>query len=95
MLQARRAAAQRALVATRRGVNTRAHFGRAVFARLRPRQRGANRCSGCRSRSSGWYLQGEMKPHVSATYPLEHAVEALRSVVSRKSTGKLVISVGE
>ena len=43
----------------------------------------------------GWYLQGAMQPHVSATYPLEQAVEALRCVVSRKSTGKVVIKVGE
>ena len=43
----------------------------------------------------GWYLQGAMQPHISATYPLEQAVEALRSVVARKSTGKVVITVGE
>jgi len=43
----------------------------------------------------GWYLQGAVQPHISATYPLEQAVEALRSVVARKSTGKVVITVGE
>ena len=43
----------------------------------------------------GWYLQGAIQPHISATYPLEQAVEALRSVVARKSTGKVVITVGE
>ena len=43
----------------------------------------------------GWYLQGAIQPHISATYPLEQAVEALRCVVSRKSTGKVVITVGE
>lgn len=39
-----------------------------------------------------WYLDGAIKPHVSATYPLEQAVEALNQVVNRKSTGKVVIT---
>jgi len=38
-----------------------------------------------------WYLAGAIKPHVSATYPLKQAVEALDQVVTRKSTGKVVI----
>ena len=38
-----------------------------------------------------WYLEGAIKPHVSATYPLKQAVEALDQVVARKSTGKVVI----
>lgn len=41
-----------------------------------------------------WYLDGAIKPHVSATYPLEQAVEALDQVVARKSTGKVVITTG-
>lgn len=40
-----------------------------------------------------WYVDGAIKPHVSATYPLEQAVEALDQVVSRKSTGKVVITM--
>ena len=40
-----------------------------------------------------WVLDGKIKPHVSATYPLQQAVEALNQVVSRKSTGKVVITV--
>jgi len=39
-----------------------------------------------------WYLAGSIKPYVSATYPLKQAVEALDQVVSRKSTGKVVIA---
>jgi NADPH2:quinone reductase len=39
-----------------------------------------------------WYLDGAIRPHVSATYPLEQAVEALNQVVTRKSTGKVVIT---
>lgn len=39
-----------------------------------------------------WVLGGAITPHVSATYPLQQAVEALDQVVSRKSTGKVVIT---
>jgi len=39
-----------------------------------------------------WYLDGAIKPHISATYPLEQAVEALNQVVTRKSTGKVIIT---
>ena len=38
-----------------------------------------------------WAVDGAIKPHVSATYPLARAVEALNQVLSRKSTGKVVI----
>lgn len=38
-----------------------------------------------------WAVDGAIKPHVSATYPLARAVEALHQVLSRKSTGKVVI----
>ncbi len=40
-----------------------------------------------------WYLEGAIRPHVSATYPLQQAVEALNQVVGRKSTGKVVITM--
>lgn len=38
-----------------------------------------------------WYLEGAIKPHISASFPLDQAVGALDQVVSRKSTGKVVI----
>jgi NADPH2:quinone reductase len=38
-----------------------------------------------------WYRQGAIRPHVSATRPLERTVEAIDEVVSRKSTGKVVV----
>ena len=38
-----------------------------------------------------WYLDGAIVPHVSATYPLQQAVEALNHVLLRKSTGKVVL----
>ncbi|MBK7954792.1 MAG: NADPH:quinone oxidoreductase family protein [Candidatus Accumulibacter sp.] len=40
-----------------------------------------------------WYLDGAIQPHVWATYPLAEAVEALDQVLTRKSTGKVVITV--
>ncbi|MER2530122.1 MAG: NADPH:quinone oxidoreductase family protein [Candidatus Competibacter sp.] len=42
-----------------------------------------------------WYLTGAIRPYISAIYPLERAVDALEQVVARKSTGKVVIAVGE
>ena len=38
-----------------------------------------------------WYLDGAIVPHVSATYPLAEAIEALNQVLLRKSTGKVVL----
>jgi NADPH:quinone reductase len=38
-----------------------------------------------------WYLQGAIRPHVSAVFPLEGAASALEQVIARKSTGKVVI----
>jgi len=40
-----------------------------------------------------WYVDGAIKPQVSATYPLAQAVEALDQLVQRRSTGKIVISM--
>jgi len=38
-----------------------------------------------------WLMQGELKPHVSKTYPLEKAGEALRALMERQVAGKLVL----
>jgi NADPH:quinone reductase len=40
-----------------------------------------------------WLAEGKIKPHVSATYPLERTVDALRALDQRKSTGKVVITI--
>ncbi len=40
----------------------------------------------------GWLAEGRIRPLVSRTFPLERAVEGLESVVTRKSTGKVVIT---
>ena len=38
-----------------------------------------------------WYGEGKLKPHVSATFPLERTVEALNLLASRQAKGKVVI----
>jgi NADPH2:quinone reductase len=40
------------------------------------------------------YEEGKIKPHISATYPLAQAREALRAVTSGKTTGKVVLIPG-
>ena len=39
-----------------------------------------------------WYAQGKLKPHISATYPLTRAVEALNEVMNRKVMGKVILT---
>ena len=43
---------------------------------------------------AAWFRAGKLKPHVSATYPLERAAEAIRLLAERKAKGKVVITVG-
>ena len=40
-----------------------------------------------------WYGGGRLKPLISARYPLERAVEALRSLTDRRAIGKVVVCV--
>ena len=40
----------------------------------------------------GWYAQGKLSPHVSHSLPLERAADALDLLVTRKATGKVVIT---
>lgn len=40
-----------------------------------------------------WYIQGRLKPHISARYPLEQAADALEFMRARKSTGKVVVTM--
>ncbi|MBI3373194.1 MAG: NADPH:quinone oxidoreductase family protein [Betaproteobacteria bacterium] len=42
----------------------------------------------------GWFREGKLKPHVSATYPLEKAAEAIRLLADRKVKGKVVVTTG-
>jgi NADPH2:quinone reductase len=40
-----------------------------------------------------WFREGKLKPHVSRTFPLEQAVDALKLMAARKVTGKVVLTV--
>ncbi|MHB1486973.1 MAG: NADPH:quinone oxidoreductase family protein [Acidimicrobiales bacterium] len=40
-----------------------------------------------------WWRSGELKPHVSGTYPLERASEALLELAERRVVGKVVVTV--
>lgn len=40
-----------------------------------------------------WFQQGKIKPHISATYPMERAAEALNDMLARKITGKAVLLI--
>ena len=38
-----------------------------------------------------WHAEGKIKPHISATFPLARAAEAIRLMAERKVIGKLVL----
>lgn len=40
-----------------------------------------------------WHAAGKLKPHISATFPLAETAEALRSLMERRSRGKVVVAV--
>ena len=42
----------------------------------------------------GWVAAGKLKPHISETFPLEQAAQAIRVLQSRKATGKVVLTTG-
>ena len=41
-----------------------------------------------------WYAGGKLKPHISATFPLERAADALTKMANREVIGKVVLKVG-
>jgi NADPH2:quinone reductase len=41
-----------------------------------------------------WYAEGKLKPHVSQTFPLEKAADALKLMAARQVKGKVVLTVG-
>lgn len=43
----------------------------------------------------GWFDTGQLKPHVSHRLPLERAGEAYELLRARKSTGKIVVTIGD
>ncbi|PCI50941.1 MAG: hypothetical protein COB49_03235 [Alphaproteobacteria bacterium] len=40
-----------------------------------------------------WYRQGKISPHISATFPLEKTVDAIRALRNRTSSGKVVVTM--
>jgi NADPH2:quinone reductase len=40
-----------------------------------------------------WFAEGRLKPHVSATFPLERAADALTLMANRQVKGKVVLTV--
>jgi len=40
-----------------------------------------------------WYAEGRLKPHISFTFPLEQTKEALKALIERRSTGKVIVKV--
>jgi NADPH2:quinone reductase len=57
-----------------------------AFAKAQPQQNAANLAE-----LLGWYVQGRLRPHVSATFPLHRYGEALDAVMQRKVLGKVVL----
>jgi NADPH:quinone reductase len=42
-----------------------------------------------------WWNEGKLHPHVSSTYPLERAAEAIRELADRRATGKVVVTTDQ
>jgi len=42
-----------------------------------------------------WFQEGKLKPHVSATFPLARAADAMKLLASRQAKGKVVVTVGD
>ena len=60
-----------------------------AFAKAQPQRSAANLAE-----LLTWYTQGRLRPHVSATFPLERYREALDAVVQRRVLGKVVLVMG-
>jgi len=41
-----------------------------------------------------WFAEGKLRPHITATFPLERAADALKLMAARQVKGKVVLSVG-
>ena len=44
-------------------------------------------------RLTRWFGEGRIRPHISATFPLERAAEALALLAARRVTGKIVLTL--
>ncbi len=59
-----------------------------AFAKAQPQRNAANL-----SELLAWYAAGKLRPHVSATLPLERYRDALDAVMQRKVLGKIVLVI--
>lgn len=59
-----------------------------AFARQEPKVHKANMAE-----LFGFYVEGRLKPHVSAVYPLADAAKAMRVLSNRQAKGKLILQV--
>ena len=60
------------------------------FARREPKQFAASI-----AQLGRWYRAGKLRPHVSRTFPLEKAAEALQLMAARQVKGKVVLRMGK
>jgi NADPH2:quinone reductase len=58
------------------------------FARREPKQFGESQ-----RQIAAWYEAGKLRPHVSQTFPLTRAADALKLMAARKVKGKVVLTV--
>src|SRR4029077_16240178 len=58
------------------------------FARREPNAFGASI-----AQLGRWYAEGKLKPHVSATFPLDRAADALKLMAARQVVGKIALLV--
>lgn len=49
--------------------------------------------TGSMARLFRWFAEGGLRPHISARFPLDQAAEALEMLRSRRSTGKVVVTM--
>jgi NADPH:quinone reductase len=57
-----------------------------AFVKAQPQRNAANLAE-----LLDWYVQGRLRPHVSATFPLERFGDALDAIMQRKVLGKVVL----
>jgi NADPH2:quinone reductase len=43
---------------------------------------------------TGWWRSGQLRPHVSSSYPLERAADAMRELAERRAQGKVIVTAG-
>jgi NADPH2:quinone reductase len=42
---------------------------------------------------TAWHAEGRIKPHVSATFPLARAADAIKTMAARQAVGKIVVAI--